>query len=94
MYSINKYQRRKHWLNLYKVKKKCQVCGYDRNPYALHFDHIVYPKFMQISKMLKKYRLKRLFEEIRKCQVLCANCHAVKSCGDEREKYGYEQPPK
>jgi hypothetical protein len=90
MYSIYKQQRRKHWLNLYKMKKRCQKCGYNANPYALHFDHVIFPKFMSISKMTKKYKLTRLFEEIRKCQVLCANCHAVKSCTDERSKYDYE----
>lgn len=83
-------QRRKHWLNLYKVKKRCQKCGYSASPYALHFDHVVYPKVMQISRMLKKYKLSRLFEEIRKCQVLCANCHAVKSSIEQRSKHDYE----
>jgi len=90
-YSIYKYQRRRYWLNFYKQRVGCKQCGYNKNSYALHFDHVIFPKNMTISKMVKKFKLSKLFDEIRKCEVLCANCHAVKSCTHQRRVHNYEE---
>jgi hypothetical protein len=77
-----KIRRRRHWLNNYKIKKGCERCGYNTHGVALHFDHIEPPKKVdQVSKMLKGGR-RKLIEEVRKCRVLCANCHAIKTWED------------
>ena len=74
-----KTSRRRHWLNNYKIIKGCERCGYNAHGAALHFDHMDPSKKVdQVSKMLKGNR-GRLIEEVRKCRVLCANCHAVKT---------------
>jgi len=54
----------------------CSFCGYKKSSDALHFDHkdIGFKK-MEISRM-HGYSIKTVKEEMRKCRVLCANCHA------------------
>ena len=70
---------RGRWLDIYKLSRGCEFCGYKKNPVALHFDHIdTSTKIQEISNM-KKGDLKKLIAEVRKCRVLCANCHAIHS---------------
>lgn len=60
----------------YKLKCGCYICGYNKSEYALDFHHLhETDKSHNISNMIKKSSLKRLKAEIRKCVVLCANCH-------------------
>ena len=84
----NRYKRarRKHWINLFKVAKGCVSCGYNHSPYALDLDHIdKTTKVMAPSKMFL-FTLNKLIGEIRKCQVMCRNCHGIKSAVDELNK--------
>lgn len=90
-----KKYRRRHWISIYKIKKGCSVCGYNEDPVAMHFDHKdPKTKKKSIAHMLE-YAIKTLIEEIRKCDVLCANCHCIKT-HRERVLDGsrHEQPPK
>ena len=68
-------KRRRYWLNYIKVRCGCHICGYNDNPLALQFDHLGY-KTMQDSHMVL-HSLVNLFNEVRKCRVLCANCHSI-----------------
>ena len=73
-------QRRLYWLRKYKAAKGCEICGYDENGLALDFDHIKRDekKFYVSSRFIMR-SLKALFLELRKCRVLCANCHRIYS---------------
>ena len=74
--SSKRLRRLKH-LGSYKLKKGCQFCGYNKCSSALEFDHIERnKKEFTIGKKFGTVSLKVLFSEIRKCRVLCANCHA------------------
>ena len=67
----------------YKVEKGCEICGYNEHPAALHFDHID-PDIKQeaVARMISKKRPAELvWQEIKKCRVLCANCHMVHTYG-------------
>jgi len=72
-----KYERRKYWLSKYKVAKGCQSCGYNKSPVALDFDHTEDNKIAPVGTMLSNYKLKVVFKEIRKCTLLCSNCHRI-----------------
>ena len=77
---------RGRWLDLYKMSKGCEICGYNEHPVALEFDHIdKTDKVMDISNM-RKGNLKKLIAEVRKCRVLCANCHAIHSKNQRDER--------
>lgn len=53
---------------------KCQVCGYNKCINALEFHHIE-DKKEQPSQVIFRWSKKRAFEELKKCVLLCANCH-------------------
>ena len=61
-----------------KLAMGCAVCGYNGHPAALHFDHLD-PSTKSFSMGNNNYPIGKLDEEIAKCQVLCANCHAEKT---------------
>ena len=62
-----------------KIKRGCACCGYNANAYALDFDHLdPSTKNYDVAKMATR-RLDKIQEEIAKCQVLCANCHRIKT---------------
>lgn len=57
---------------------KCSVCGYDKNTSALEFHHID-PKlksFMVNAKTLSERALPEIEAELKKCVLMCRNCHA------------------
>lgn len=75
---------RRRWLNIYKVRKGCSLCGYNENSAALQFDHLDPSiKVRDVSNMITM-KLKRLMDEVRKCRVLCANCHMIHTFGEDR----------
>ena len=56
----------------------CVDCG-EANPIVLEFDHVRGVKAGDISSMVYKQTKARVLEEIKKCEVRCANCHRVKT---------------
>ena len=57
-----------------KFGSKCQKCGYDTYSGALDFHHLdPSQKDFTISNM--NFKLKDAIEEIKKCILLCSNCH-------------------
>ena len=69
-------EKRKQWYEDLKVGLKCEICGEDC-PDCLVFHHRD-PKekeFMISTSQSRLISKKRVLQEIRKCKVLCANCH-------------------
>lgn len=55
----------------------CRICGYDRHLGALEFHHVdPQKKRLQISWNGVTLALDRVRAEVRKCILLCSNCHA------------------
>jgi site-specific DNA-adenine methylase len=74
------------YLNEVKLSKGCELCGYNKHPGALQFDHIDRSKkYMNVSSINKDHydNLDIIKEEVSKCRVLCANCHAEKTCDNK-----------
>lgn len=61
----------------YLSKSKCASCG-ETNILTLQFDHLNNKKF-EIGNQSNYLSWKTLKKEIDKCQVLCANCHSIKT---------------
>jgi hypothetical protein len=71
---------RRELLDKIKMETGCIECGYKKHPVALDFDHIdPTKKEFTIGVSYASVSLKRLYKEIDKCQVLCANCHRIKT---------------
>jgi hypothetical protein len=72
--------KRKQWLYDIKSKLSCSECGYDKHPVALQFHHVnESTKLGEINRLLYRTNanLSVILAEMKKCVVLCANCHAV-----------------
>jgi len=72
---------RKKIINKYKLLKGCKLCGYKKHFSALEFDHINRSlKIKAISRLIKESNSWEMVkEEIKKCMLLCANCHRLKT---------------
>ena len=77
---------------LQKIKQEigCKMCGYNADPVALQFDHRDQStkKFGVTQDLLRPWD--SILDEAAKCDVLCANCHAIKtySNGDHLTRLG------
>jgi hypothetical protein len=57
----------------------CADCGVSYPPYVMDFDHIDADKDDVISRLKFSAGTKRLLEEIDKCEVVCSNCHRIRT---------------
>ena len=76
-YGVQRAKRNKAFLKRVKLKHGCQMCGYKEHSAALHFDHIEPSKKHKGLAELMGTSLRMIKAEMRKCRILCANCHAV-----------------
>lgn len=76
--NINKKVRleKRKFLLTYLNNNPCVDCG-EPDPIVLEFDHVdPETKLSTISKMISdNVSLEKIKEEIRKCEIRCANCH-------------------
>jgi len=64
----------------YKQSLSCEQCGWTDHR-ALEFHHHKDDKKESISRLVAHgYSWNTIEEEIKKCQVLCANCHRIVHC--------------
>ncbi len=63
---------------------KCQKCGYNKCISALEFHH-KNPKEKEMNIDCEKESIEKLLEEIKKCILLCANCHRELHYSDIKE---------
>jgi hypothetical protein len=76
-------------------KQPCFDCGNNYPPYVMEFDHRD-PSKKKYTITASKYSLGKSFrEELEKCDLVCANCHAVRTHKQrlaglfKREGYAY-----
>ncbi|HUH08184.1 MAG TPA: hypothetical protein VML96_10305 [Egibacteraceae bacterium] len=57
----------------------CADCGMRYPPYVMDFDHVTGRKTRNVSQMRSRASESQLRTEISKCEVVCANCHRVRT---------------
>lgn len=58
----------------------CTDCGIKYPPFVMDFDHVRGTKSFNLSRAAsKRISLDVLKEEINKCEVVCANCHRLRT---------------
>lgn len=76
---LSRANHKRKVVSRYKTIKGCVDCGYNANAYALEFDHL--PGFEKdrtvASLMYASWNM--IKKEIAKCEVVCANCHAIRT---------------
>lgn len=76
---INERERHKKvklFLRDYKLRKGCVQCGYNDHHAALQFDHI---KGVKSINVCYAKSITHAEKEIEKCEVVCANCHQIRT---------------
>ena len=74
-YYQERYQRRYLWFNAWKTNKGCSVCGYNKYSGSLDMHHVDNNKEFGIGGAASCMAFKRLWNEMKKCIVICKNCH-------------------
>jgi hypothetical protein len=60
-------------------KKPCADCGVEYPWYVMDYDHVRGKKKHTIAKMLQHQGIETIKEEIAKCDVVCSNCHRIRT---------------
>lgn len=58
--------------------KPCKDCGREFPSCAMQFDHVRGLKKFEIAHV-KDRGIKALLSEMKKCELVCANCHAIRT---------------
>ena len=73
-------QKQMALLHEYKEKIGCHDCNAIFPHYILEFDHK--PEFKKLDgvyRVLKNFGIEKAWEEVAKCDVVCANCHKIRT---------------
>ena len=72
----DKYHKNKELLNDAKKNLSCEKCGYNKCLEALEFHHIdSTTKINTVARLSVHSNIETATQEMKKCIVLCANCH-------------------
>lgn len=81
-------QKRKLWD--IKEKSGCVDCGEKYPHYMLDFDHVPgFEKIGNVADIVSNYSWEKGMKELEKCQVVCANCHRIRTY--IRNQNGYKK---
>jgi hypothetical protein len=62
-----------------KDETPCMDCEVRYPYYTVHFDHVRGEKVDTINRMVYTSSMEKVLEEIAKCDVVCANCHHIRT---------------
>jgi hypothetical protein len=80
------YAERRRILDAFKLAEGCADCGYAEYACALDFDHRPGEvKVGGVSSMLAGCSMERVWAEVEKCDVVCANCHRVRTLVERKQ---------
>ncbi len=91
-YYIEKaYKKRdalRRWVYDLKNKTPCADCGIQYPYYVTDFDHIGEKgeKINTVSKLINSGSTKQVKAEIEKCELVCANCHRIRTYNRKNDK--------
>ena len=86
IYRRDRRQRLKGFVDL--LKDKCEICGYNKCKEALDFHHLdPNDKVEALGQMIRdQYSDKAILEEIKKCILICSNCHREITTEERKNK--------
>ena len=73
--SLVRKKKRELW-QAFKQGLKCEQCGFN-HPAALDFHHVDRTDKKSVNKLAGNGMYKQAVRELKKCMVLCANCHRI-----------------
>lgn len=73
-------ERKTKAIHDYQLEQGCADCGFNAHPAALEFDHLPgTKKLFNIGEEIGNRSVESLWKEIAKCDVVCANCHNIRT---------------
>lgn len=76
------------WYYSLKENKPCADCGVVFHVEAMEWDHLPgFEKKACLSSLFQRKDKNGIIEEVKKCQLVCANCHAVRTYKRRCEKF-------
>ena len=80
------------WYEALKEHRPCADCGGRFPPAAMQWDHLPgTEKVADVANLLRRLCKARVLDEIAKCELVCANCHAIRTV-NRRNSRGVAQP--
>ena len=90
--SMDKYAEKRAYIDAVKLAAGCADCGYNTSPYALEFDHRPgTQKIDKVSNLAGCRSLAVVKAEIAKCDVVCSNCHAIRTAERRQSAVWWEE---
>lgn len=78
--TVERVRKRMDYINAYKMARGCADCGWCEHPHALEFDHRPgEEKIDDVTKFRLRGTVADLIAEMKKCDVVCANCHRIRT---------------
>ena len=78
-YSARRRKKNYAWVSELKSSTPCADCGKIYHPIVMDFDHIVpMDKAMSVSGLMTT-SADRIMSEIKKCDLVCSNCHRYRT---------------
>jgi len=65
----------------------CADCGETFPPYVMHWDHLPgHTKVGAIGSMVGSWAREAILDELKKCELVCANCHVMRTVARARRR--------
>ena len=79
------------WMATLKEGRACADCGGVFPSFVMHWDHLPgHVKVAEISAMVANRRRDVVLEELAKCELVCANCHVMRTVARARRTIAEE----
>lgn len=79
--------KRRRFLNLLKMERPCYDCGGMFPPAVTDWDHLPqFEKKFNVGAQQKSFSLEACIDEINKCQLVCSNCHRLRTQARKQKK--------
>lgn len=89
--------RRRNYAYVSELKSRgvCTDCGGSFHPAAMDYDHVWGKKVASVAVLCKEAAaIARIADEIRKCELVCSNCHRVRTYNRKQERLDKEAAEK
>ena len=85
-------QRNREEVQAYKRGKPCADCQQCYPHYVMDFDHVRGEKIANVADIMRvNMSRKKLWDEIAKCDLVCSNCHRIRTHERREQKKQDEQ---
>jgi hypothetical protein len=91
-WSAKRVKENADWVDKLKEETPCADCHNNFPAVCMDFDHIKDKKFKGVCYLVQQgYSQEKIQAEIDKCEIVCANCHRIRTHASGRERPWYDR---